>query len=205
MLAKMFKKTFFIVCAGICIALFILIFYMGFTLADDLEAGEKPSIFGFTPTLVITGSMEPTINVDSLNLYIKCKAEDINVGDIVVFWSDEHQIDVIHRAIEVTEVNGNRAIVTQGDANELPDKGYVTNDNIVGRLTHTFNWSVPYVQRVMNYNRTEIDTVVLSSYLIVAVVVLWVILVGIYSMIVGLLVLIDRCYERYKSRRSYNE
>ena len=197
---KWFRKTFFVVCFGMTVALIVIIGAVLGSVISSSRDGE-PDIFGFIPTIVITGSMEPNINIDSLNLYMKCDIEDIEVGDIAVFWSDEHQIDVIHRVIEITEVDGKRAVITQGDANEYPDNGYVTEDNLVGELTHTFNWSVPYVQKIMNYNRTEIDTLILTMYLLLGTIVLWAGLSCIYAMIVGCLMVFDQYHKHFKGKK----
>ena len=190
---RRFKKSFFVLCAGIAIALIIIIIAVLFSMHESIKNGDEPNIFGFIPTIVVTGSMEPTINVDSLNLYKTCTTDDISVGDIVVFWSDEHQVDVIHRAVEIKDINGIKSIITKGDANKAVDLGYVTNENIVGEVTHTFNWSVPYVQSIMNADRTGINSSAVTMWLIILTLGLWLILSGIYCMIVGILWLFDWC------------
>ena len=199
---RKFRKHFFIAMFGIAVALFILLGAVIGSVYSSIRDGDEPNIFGFIPTVIISGSMEPTINVDSLNLYVVTDIKNIQVGDIVVFWSNEYGINIIHRAIEVREVNGEIRITTKGDANKYPDAGFVTEKNFIGELTHTFNWTVPFIQKIMTADRTEIITGELVKYLIFGTLVLWVILSGIYAVVNGVLMVFDQYYNKHrKSRR----
>ena len=188
---KTFKKLVFRGCAIIIAIIMIFIAIVEFSFIKCVKNGNEPSLFGYTPTIVITGSMVPTIEINTLNIYKECIAEDVEIGDIVVFWSDEHQIDIIHRAIEIKEINGVTHIVTQGDANEYPDKGYVTNNNIRGKVIRTFNNSVDFVNGIMKYDNSGVDNVKVGLYLFAGAMVIWVILTAAYAMTVGIMFVID--------------
>ena len=75
---------------------------------------------------------------------------DIQVGDIVVYdarWFDQ---PVIHRVINITEINGTTMYVIKGDNNARADPYYVTADQIHERV---ITWGdspivIPYIGHV---------------------------------------------------------
>ncbi|MBO4423090.1 MAG: signal peptidase I [Clostridia bacterium] len=80
-----------------------------------------PMPFGIGISVVMTGSMEPTLKINDI-VIIK-KADSYQVDDIVVFQQGSDLI--IHRIIEMTEVGGEETtqlmVRTQGDANPVDD------------------------------------------------------------------------------------
>ena len=94
--------------------------------------------FSVGAAIVLTGSMEPTLNVN--DLVIVTKADNIEIGDIVVFQQGNDLI--IHRVIE-KNVEENR-IVTKGDANNVDD-GNIPMSAVKGKLS----FSVPFVGLVV--------------------------------------------------------
>lgn len=99
---------------------------------------ELPMPFGVGAAIVLTGSMEPTLNVN--DLVIVKKTDNIEIGDIVVFQQGNDLI--IHRVIE-KNVEENR-IVTKGDANNVDD-GNIPMSAVKGKLS----FSVPFVGLVV--------------------------------------------------------
>ncbi len=83
------------------------------------------SLFGYRLFKVVTGSMEPTIKVNSLILIKEQK--DYKVNDIVTFKSDNSY--VTHRIVSIEDDK----VVTKGDNNNTEDKTISKND-IVGKL-----------------------------------------------------------------------
>ena len=94
--------------------------------------------------VVVSGSMEPEfyrgdiVVVEKANLFglgiQEFDPNDVQVGDIVVYnaeWVDEA---VIHRVINITEINGSTYFVIKGDNNHVPDPYYVSPDQITDRV-----------------------------------------------------------------------
>ena len=52
------------------------------------KTGQKPTIFGYTPTIVVSGSMLPTLQIYSINIIKNCYTSDVYKGDIIGYWSD---------------------------------------------------------------------------------------------------------------------
>lgn len=95
-----------------------------------------PLLFGRTPLVVMSGSMEPTFKVGGIIYYTKNDIQDFKEGDILVYTLGEHNIS--HRIIEVEE-NGFR---TKGDNNVSQDKEIVKQSQILGKGT---NWCIPFI------------------------------------------------------------
>lgn len=91
-------------------------------------------IFNTRPTLIITGSMEPNIVVNSLVFLEPVEFEDIEVGDIIRYTSYQGY-SVLHRVIS----KNSSYVVTKGDNNNRPDEFVVTISQITGRVTEIHN------------------------------------------------------------------
>lgn len=81
--------------------------------AETLTGNKMPMPFGYGVSVVLSGSMEPALQVN--DLVIIRRTDTVEAGDIVVYQSEG--LLVIHRVISVTD----EAVVTQGDANNVPD------------------------------------------------------------------------------------
>lgn len=95
-----------------------------------------PTIWGQKPLVVISGSMEPTLNVGGILYYEKTEFKDFQVDDIIVYQFDDHIIS--HRVYDITE-NG---IITKGDANNTYDNLLISENQILGKGT---NWCIPLI------------------------------------------------------------
>ena len=109
--------------------------------------------FGDTGVIVIsTGSMseknedndylfENNLNnqfnaYDIIGITAYDNPEDVNLYDVVAY-KNEEDIIIVHRIIEIREVNGEKVFITRGDSNNTSDtnfqyRNYLTFDNIVG-------------------------------------------------------------------------
>ncbi len=110
--------------------------------------------------VVVSGSMEPVFSrgdivaVEKANLLglgiQEFNPEDVQVGDIVVY--DAHWVNesVIHRVINITEINGTTYYMIKGDHNNAPDPYYVKADQITDRVI-TINDNpvvIPYIGNI---------------------------------------------------------
>ena len=86
-------------------------------------------LFGITPFVVLSGSMEPTIKTGSLCFINKhSKYENIKENDIIAFKLKDDTL-VTHRVLEINE----KGIVTKGDNNNDSDDIITTKSNYVGK------------------------------------------------------------------------
>ena len=128
--------------AGRIILRVVLILIIGLTVglsvyswnAKVILQDAMPMPLGFGVSVVLTGSMEPVLNVN--DLVIVGKTFDFGVGDIVVYQSGSSL--VIHRVIEIDSESG--SIVTKGDANNTDD-GYIPIESVKGK----YIFKIPFV------------------------------------------------------------
>lgn len=81
----------------------------------------------FTVRHVITESMEPAIEKDSIVVIKKCDIDSIKENDIICFRYGDN--DIIHRVVSIDK---NKEIQTKGDNNKRNDDILVSSDMLVG-------------------------------------------------------------------------
>ena len=85
--------------------------------------------FGIVPYVVLSGSMEPTIETGSVCFINKhADYDSIKEDDIIAFQMKNGTL-VTHRVVEVTD----SGLTTKGDNNEDVDGSITTKDNYVGK------------------------------------------------------------------------
>lgn len=140
---KLEKKIYKNIIVFIIYLLLVIIFVS--MVMNLLSTDKSKGMFGYTARLVITGSMEPDIKVNSINIIKLCDISEIKENDIVCF---RYNQDIIHRVIEVVYDNNNNIILhTKGDANEHADSVEINNDMVIGKVVKTFNGLAPYIDK----------------------------------------------------------
>lgn len=138
-----------------------------------LMNGNKKSLFGYTIRIVVSGSMEPEIQTNSINIIKLCDIEDIKVNDVVCF---NYSQDVIHRVIEIkTNEDGDIVLHTKGDANEKPDDVEVYDEMVIGKVVKTFNGASGLISKY-SISPGNIDSVALSRDLISKLIIIGIII-----------------------------
>lgn len=92
--------------------------------------------------VVVSGSMEPVFYRGDIVVVEKANflgisefdPNDVQVGDIVVYDAVWYNNPVIHRVINITEINGTTMYMIKGDNNDRPDPYYVTPNQIRDRV-----------------------------------------------------------------------
>jgi len=92
---------------------------------------EIPSIFGYKPFIVLSGSMESDIHKGDLIITKKVKPENLEVDDIIAF-RDAAGTVTTHRIIDIVEKNGKKSFITKGDNNSTQDRNLVALESVEG-------------------------------------------------------------------------
>lgn len=104
--------------------------------------GEKPSLFGYRIFHIVTGSMEPTLEIGGNVVIRAVDPETLEVGDIITFQSKEAQIygqANTHRIAEIHQGEDGIYFVTKGDANPREDILHVYASDIYGKVVFYTN------------------------------------------------------------------
>lgn len=115
--------------AVIAVALFVLVSVF-FTRSDQV-----PNVCGFSFFRVVTGSMEPELETDSLIVVKRTDPSLIKEGDIITFYANENGISGVvntHRVVSITQEGDTLYFETKGDANALSDKELTNEGNVIG-------------------------------------------------------------------------
>lgn len=101
-----------------------------------ISKGFHPSIGGYEVLRVITGSMEPELEENSIIIIKNTDVSELKKGDIITFKSEDPQVKglyVTHRIYDIQESPNGIYFVTKGDANETEDMYVVHEKNIAGK------------------------------------------------------------------------
>ena len=122
--------------------------------AQTLAGNQMPMPFGWGISVVLSGSMEPTLSVN--DLVIVHEQDSYEVGDIVVY--QDGNMLVIH---EIRSINGNE-IITKGEANDVEDEPISVSD-IKGKAT----FHIPFAGMLVRFLKTPVGFILIIAAAIV--------------------------------------
>lgn len=112
------------------IVLPFLIFNLTLIIKSKLYPDKIADFMGYKPFIVMSGSMETTINIGDLVIVKKVNSSNIHTGDIIAFKNGN--IVISHRVKEVINDSGTYKFKTKGDNNNVADDFIVNSDAIEG-------------------------------------------------------------------------
>lgn len=134
------------------------------------NADSDRYMFSYKPIIVVSGSMLPTIQVNSINVVKKCEIDDLELNDIVMYKADNGML-ITHRVKEFIEYDGEKAIIAKGDNNDTEDPLPVLSNQIRGKIVFTWNAIAPLLSDVLpshgSFNAMSIIRATLVIVLIV--------------------------------------
>ena len=111
--------------ASICISVFI---------QTKVNPDKIPSIFGYKPFIVLSGSMESELYKGDLAIVKKVDVNTLKENDVIAFRDEKNHV-VTHRIVNVIDNNGKTEFITKGDNNNTNDLGTVKLDDIEGKYS----------------------------------------------------------------------
>ena len=118
--------------------------------ANKLVGNQLPMPFGYGWAVVLTGSMEPSIQAGDLIIVSEDKPYD--VGDTVVY--QQGGMLVVHRVVEIND----NMLTTKGDANNAPDSP-IDRSVVKGAVLAV----VPKVGTLVQFIKTPIGTLMVVA------------------------------------------
>lgn len=109
----------------------IIIFNMTLIVKSYVKPNETPSFFGYKNFIIVSKSMENTINKNDVIIIKEVQKDEIHKDDIIAFFQNNEVIT--HRIVDVLEDNGVTKYLTKGDNNLHEDKDLVTYEQIEGK------------------------------------------------------------------------
>ena len=119
--------------------------------ASRVAGNPFPMPFGVGVSVVLSGSMEPTLSVGDLLIVVE--SDHYEVDDVVVF-REGYGSAVVHR---ITAIDGTQ-ITTKGDANNVADEPF-SADLLCGKVV----LAIPIIGYLISIIKTPIGTVLLLA------------------------------------------
>ncbi len=130
----------------------ILMLNMVLIVKGTMNDEKPPSVFGVTPLVVLSGSMDDgsygAIAIGDLILVKNVDAENLKENEVVAFMEDGYA--VTHRIVAVHDDNGKVTYTTRGDANNTDDTIPLEPDNVIGQ----YFYRIPDVGNFILYLQT---------------------------------------------------
>lgn len=109
----------------------VLIMNISIMIQANTNKDEVPSVFGYKPFIVLSGSMETEIKKGDLIIVEVTDPQTLEVNDVIAF-RDAQETVTTHRIIEIVEKDGETYFITKGDNNDSQDQNLVEFDDVEG-------------------------------------------------------------------------
>lgn len=116
----------------ITLLVLVLLVNISIIIQTKIKPDAVPSIFGYKPFIVLSGSMETEIYVGDLVIVKDVDTSTLKVGDIIAFRGSD-DIVTTHRIVGIETENNQICFTTKGDANNVNDSGLVYVNMVEGR------------------------------------------------------------------------
>lgn len=130
---KKWYKSFgsWLIIIGCIILVPILIANIYIIFQSKTNKNKVPSVFGYKPFIVLSGSMEGQIHKGDLILTKEVDPTTLKIKDIIAFRDAENTVTT-HRIIDIVENNGKTQFITKGDNNSTQDRNLVSLEDVEG-------------------------------------------------------------------------
>ncbi len=116
----------------VCIILIpLLLINLSIILQAKNNEDVVPSIFGYKPFIVLSGSMETEIFRGDLIIVKDTNPKDLKINDVIAFRDVENTVTT-HRIIDIIEKDEKIYFVTKGDNNSSQDQNLVELSDVEG-------------------------------------------------------------------------
>ncbi len=109
----------------------ILIVNLWIMLQAKTNPDKIPSVFGYKPFIVLSGSMETEIHKGDLIIAKITDPTTLKVNDVIAFRDAENTVTT-HRIIDIVEDEGETFFITKGDNNNTQDQNLVEYNDVEG-------------------------------------------------------------------------
>lgn len=117
------------------------------------KSGEVPNIMGYSLFRVMTGSMEPTIPIDSVIITHAVDPAEVQVGDVISYFSKDPSLNGsvnTHRVVDIQQDGGLIYYQTRGDANNANDLYPPSGKDLIGVVVFSSHFLGTLVRLLTN-------------------------------------------------------
>lgn len=139
------------------IIIMVIMSMLLFITAQSRITGKEPSLLGHRIYIVDSGSMSPTMQVDSMIIVRELKKEEIVPKDIITYYGHNEESRITHRVMEVN--NNGESFVTKGDANQVNDPLPLDGNKLIGKVVMV----IPFIGRIFRMLSTRFAMAIVIS------------------------------------------
>ena len=110
----------------------ILIYNISLIIQAVIKTSETPNFLGIKTYVIISGSMEPSLQIGDIVIVKKVAQNELKQGDIISY--RQGQSVITHRIAEVIDKGGEVEYKTKGDNNNAEDSGIISYEMIEGKV-----------------------------------------------------------------------
>lgn len=143
---KKIKKV--LKCIFYPIAIFIVICAINIVYQKIIKKEDNINLFGFRPYVVLSGSMEPDLQVGDMIVSKQVSGDRVEIGDIITF-EDENGATITHRVVDIIIKDGEKLYQTKGDNNSAIDVGLISIKNIKGEYICKINGAGSVIAKII--------------------------------------------------------
>jgi len=148
----------------------ILLINIWIVIQAKTKPNSVPSIFGYKPFIVLSGSMETKIHVGDLVFVKVVDPSTLNENDIIAF-RDHENLVTTHRIINIVNTDRGKCFETKGDNNNAKDDNIVCKDNVEGLYVSRIaklGSAILFIQEPLGF------TVMMLSILLICIFIYWI-------------------------------
>lgn len=136
------RNIFKIITFPFIIIILLISIYVGYL--KFIKKENDINIFGYRFFAVVTGSMEPEYNIGDVIIVKNTLKENIKVGDVINYLSENGKDTITHRVTQIIQQDGKTFYKTKGDNNSSEDAGLTDYENVHGVLIFKISqlWSI---------------------------------------------------------------
>lgn len=138
------KKSKFVSILQYMIIIAMVAFNILFVSKAIKHPNKTPDLLGIKTFVIISGSMEPNINIGDM-VIVKIADEPYKVGDIIAF--REGNTVIVHRIVQKLDKDGKTKYQTKGDNNNVADENLVEENCIEG----IYKFKIPMVGNIFMF------------------------------------------------------
>ncbi len=140
------------------IAIPIIIYNLFIIVFSIINQDETPNLFGIKTFVVVSGSMEPNLNIGDIVVVKKCNENEIDKNDIISYRYGE--LIITHRIVEIIETENGREYITKGDNNNVNDNINLKYEDIEGKYVG----KIKYIGKMIMFLKSkEIMILIVAS------------------------------------------
>lgn len=127
----------------LCVCIAVMLVFNICAMVQRAQGKQMPVVFGYSFAVVVSGSMEPAIQIGDV-VVIKSQ-KDYQKDDVITFCDTLTGDYVTHRIILVSE---DGKFLTKGDANNTDDKLAIPQDAVVGKVIAVWRGAGKAIQKM---------------------------------------------------------